>query len=302
MKSLIVDKVLRSLLDAGFSVSDCQSTQSCFDVLARRGSDILLIKVLANVDGLTQRNAFELMKVASILSAKCVVVGDHMKSSRLMDGVVYDRYGVQVMSFKTLEGVFSGSLPSVYSIRGDYCVQIDPGLLIKLRERRGMVQQELADLLVVSKQSVYRYESSGKMSLDVAEKLVSIFNDRRLIKPTGVFTQSFFGVEGESSNQYLSPLKRIVMKVFHDMGFSAELTNAPFDMVVEGDEMVFTAVSNDCCRLRKRMGVVNDITDIVGGYSVCITERRVSVESPVLRVGELQELRSAREFFEVISE
>jgi len=301
-KAGLVGAVSGAFREGGFLVCECSGTHSCFDVLARRGGDIFLVKVLSNIEGLTSRNSLELTRVASLLSATPLVVGDRMKSHRLEDGVLYDRYGISVVNPQTFNGLLSDAPPSRYAIRGNYCARINPRVLSRIRQMHSLTQAQLAELLGVSKQSVYRYESSGRVSVSVAERLFELFGGDELRMFEDLFSRHFEeSVECELEG-YVTHLKRSVEQAFEDIGFSATITNAPFDMVVKSpdDETLFTAVSNDWQRLGRKMNVVEDVSEIVGGYSVCITERRVDVDSPVLNPRELRKYRRPGELMSAL--
>src|SRR5512137_2451012 len=134
MKSSQVSEVAAVLEAAGYRILDCSGLRSCFDLIAKKDK-LLFIKVLANVDGLTRRACEELQNTAAATSAVPLVVGDHTKTVQLQDGVVYERYNLRVLNLKTLEEVINEQMPSVYSVRGNYCIRIDQTLLVKLRKR-----------------------------------------------------------------------------------------------------------------------------------------------------------------------
>lgn len=303
-KFSLIDAVVGVLSDSGFSVSDCRGIQSCFDIIARKGERILLVKVLMNIEGLTCKNSMELKGVASLLSATPMIVGDHMKSTELSDGVIYDRYGVSVVNMKTMrEMMTSEKNPTVYSIRGNYCVNINPKSLTALRASCGLSQRELADRLKVSKQSIYRYESSGRISLHTAEKLVKFFDNegeklalmrKRVLEATPSPVDGTFDV-------HLTELKKRIIGELNEIGFSTTPTNAPFDVLAQDKERVFTVISNDWRRIERRVSITAEISDIVGGYSACITERKVEVGAAVITPDELKEIRSCRELIRRIT-
>jgi putative transcriptional regulator len=261
------------------------------------GGRIFVIKVLANIEGLSHSCARDLLKVSGLLSAVPVVVGERMKSSGLSDGVVYDRHGIHVVSPRTFGDFVGGCAPSVFSVRGNYCVRVDPERLRRLRARFGLSQEELAERLGVTKQSVYRYESNGRISADVADRLEGLFGAVGVLREASLEPDKCLGRESfDSACERLTELKREVMESFRSIGFRTSITNAPFDMVVSDKEMVYTAVSDDWRRLERKIGLVDQVSDIMGGYSVCVTRRRVSGHENVLSPSELSEMTSVREF------
>lgn len=303
MKQQLLGEVVGLLKGSGFSVSDCQGSRSCFDVLARRGKLLLVIKVLNNIEGLNWNTVHELKKISTLTGGIPLVVGNRLKSSRLMDGMLYERYGIHVFNAATMREVLSDSMPVAHSIRGNYCANINSGMLRKLRSGLDLTQDELARELGVSKQSVYRYENTGRVLFEVMERMMRIFeDDARLLVHENLFNprpQS----EDQSFNMHVPDMKKAVAEKLSDIGFSTSITNAPFDVVAREDSVVYAVVSNDNRRLEHKIGLVDEIRSIVGGYGMCVTYRHVSSRKgvPVLRPEELDEFSSPGELFDRIS-
>ncbi len=298
MKSELVERVAELLRSAAFEVSICSGMQSCFDVIAKKEKTIL-IKVLTNVEGLTDKHASDLKALASLLGASPLVISERMKSSKLSDGVVYTRYDLQIMNAKTFENVISGNFPHVHSVRGNYCMSINPKGLSKLRQKLNLTQQDLADRLNISKQSIYRYEHTGKISLDVAEKLMQIFEENLLAQDEFLVSTKFRS-EMAALDQYLTELQRIVVKEFKEIGFRTSVTNAPFDVLAKENEMVFTIASDDSRRLEKKAALVTEISEMFDAYKLCISNRRQDLEIVVMKPGELGEVRNPRELIRIL--
>ncbi len=303
MKCELINKAIEILENVGYRVSDCSGSRSCFDILAKKDK-ILLIKVLANIEGLSRRCSLELKNVASVTSAIPLILSDHTKSTKLCDGIIYARYDIHVMNPETLEDIVNENMPLVYSVRGNYCIKIDSGLLVKLRKGLDMTQQELADGLDVSKQSIHRYEFSGKMSLEIAERLMDILKENIAI-PREVFLsdRSYLPDSYEGMDRKLTKLKGMVLEKFRDMGFFAALTNAPFDIVAmeHGDERILTTVSDDGRRLKRKMDTINEISDIIDSYSICISNRHEDSDVTIMKPRELSRIEDTEELIEILA-
>ncbi|MFC2154447.1 helix-turn-helix domain-containing protein [Candidatus Altiarchaeota archaeon] len=320
VKGELTSKVAELLRRDGFQVVDCQGIRSCFDLFARRGETLFVIKVVSNVEGFTSKSSVEIRQVANMLSGLPLIVTERMKHSDLKDGVIYSRHGVNVVTLNTLEGVIESTLASTYSIRGNYCTQLNPEKLVSLRKKYGLNQEDLAREVGVSKQSIYRYESSGRAAVDVAERLEEFFG-QNLRKEFG-----FFDLEGElqrpaklefGRDYHITELKRRVLQCFRDMGFSTSLTNAPFNVMASDSELkrmrekprrgrtmieVLSVVTNDPQKLDKRVSVVNEISEMVGGYSMTISERSFDVESKVIRPRDLEGISKRKELIRFLKE
>ncbi|HEX54782.1 MAG: hypothetical protein DRO94_01240 [Candidatus Altiarchaeales archaeon] len=317
MKSQLIDKVVKVLSNAGFQISDCSETRSCFNIIAKR--DVLLfIKIMKNVEGLTKETSIELRRISSLLSAIPLIISEYMKSVMLSDGVIYSRYGIHVMNLRTLERIIDEELPIIYSIRGNYCMRIDHRMLADLRRSMGMTQDEFARELGVSKQSVYRYENFGRISLRIAKRIMSLLNEdiaitsnlQKIELQIRNFRYDFrHNTEKhfEHNMRNLSSLKQIVLRELKNMGFSALSIRAPFDVfAIENEtesERIFLLVSNDSRRLGRRIEILREISDMVGAYRACISDRKSYENSDVtiMKPNELFEISDTTEFIQRIS-
>jgi putative transcriptional regulator len=303
MKPELTGRVVELLHDAGFHVVDCTGSRSSFDILAKKGEVLFLIKILKNIEGFNKRASNELKKIASLLLGIPILIGETMKNSRLADDIVYDRYGIYVSNDVTFSKMINDILPRVYSTRGNYCVNIDSNLLSDLRHRAGLTQDTLAKRLNVSKQSIYRYENEGRVSMDVFERIVDLFEDEGLALPG--FTMDFHFQDPdffESVDRHITELKKIVYEEFKNIGFETSITNAPFDIYASKNERILSVVSNDWRRLKQRINVIRSIANLLGGYSLCVSERHIDVDVSVLKPDELHEINSPKEFFKILSE
>ncbi len=301
MKNSLVSEVASLFSRKGFQVVSCDGMQSSFDVLAKSEDTLFLVKVLSNIEGLTPEKSNELKKVSSILDATPLIVGERIKSTNLELGVLYERYGLHVVSPKTLKNLLVDEAPKTYAIRGNYCVRLNPKRLAQIRSDSGLTQDALAKCLGVSKQSVYRYERDGRVSSFIARNIVEFFGeDEDLFLASDLFNPDFSGGDFEFHG-YVSDMKRQALEFFREIGFEASLTKAPFDIVLKDEEMIFTAVSNDWRRLRHRIEILEDISDTVGGLEVCITERTKSVGGSVLKPEDLSGFKTCREFIQMLS-
>lgn len=304
MKYGLIDEIKSGLDAGGYTVADCTGTQSCFDVLARKGDKTFIVKALANIEGLSPSCAHDMRRIAHLLSASPLVVGERMKSCGLSRGVVYERHGIPVLSSGTFTDFVNDSTPRVYSVRGNYCVKLDPEKLKRLRLRVGLTQEELAEKLGVSKQSIYRYEASGRISADLVGRLERILGAECRSTQAGLPpSHADDGADvGDDFSRHLSSLKREVASAFQGIGFRTSITNAPFDILVSDRESIYTAVSDDWRRLERKIEIIDQVSDIMGGYSVCITQRRIKHHSNVMKPEELAEIKSVREFLRRLSE
>lgn len=301
-KRVLLSRVFKSLLDKGYRVVDCEGIQSSFDLIARQDDHILVIKILSNIEGLTRASADELKHISDTISGKPVVIGYKKKDSMLLNDTMYNRCSIPVVNPKTFENILADIQPSVYSIRGNYCKRIKPDMLVRLRHRKKMTQHDLADKLGVSKQSVYRYESSGHVSLEIAKRLADIFLDDKLATQADIFEEVEQVMEVQTSARYMSNLIRRVEFFFKNIGFSTSITNAPFDMIAKEKKMIFSAISNDKKGIKRKITVLESMSEITGAYPLCITERRVDIDTKTIKPSDLEDIKTPKQLFKVIVE
>jgi predicted transcriptional regulator len=81
-RTKLIRDVTAQLEEAGFSPSSqCDVRPSCFDLVARREDQLILVKVLANIDSLTNEDAIALQLVAHFFNATPLIIGNRTRSA-----------------------------------------------------------------------------------------------------------------------------------------------------------------------------------------------------------------------------
>ncbi|MBD3190154.1 MAG: helix-turn-helix domain-containing protein, partial [Candidatus Heimdallarchaeota archaeon] len=146
----------------------------CFDLVARKKQVLLLVKLLENIDSLREEYAFELRKLALMLTGFPLIIGQRIRSdSDIEDGVVYSRYEIPVISLETLRALLLQHLPPlVYASRGGLKVKFDGERLRQKRLERNLSLKDFAKKVGVSKRAIYEYERGTiDVSLETALKI-----------------------------------------------------------------------------------------------------------------------------------
>mgnify|MGYP006282718055 FL=1 len=138
-RSALIDNVTAMLSDAGFTVSDrCSTRPKSFDVAARRNRDLILVKILGNVDAFDGPTGREMRRLGTYLRGTPIVIGLRTRDENLEPGVVYFRHGVPVLNPDTAMDLFvHGVPPLIYAAPGGLYVNIDGDVLADEREERG---------------------------------------------------------------------------------------------------------------------------------------------------------------------
>ena len=290
-RAALVGNVTSMLDDAGFAVSDrCAIRPKSFDIAARRGDDVVLLKVLANVDAFDGSTGAEMRRLGEYLEATPLVIGIRTRNEDLKPGVVYFRHGVPVLSPDTALDLFVEEVPPlIYAAPGGLYVNVDGDLLSEVRSDREWSLGKLASELGVSRRTVSKYEDGMSASVDVAAELEEIF-DRPLASPVSVFD----GAEGvrddvdEPEEPDADPDDAHLITILTRVGFTVHPTSrAPFEAISEdqeGEGKVLTGHSEFDRTAEKRARIMSSVGHVTRTRAVYVVDRarRDSVEGTAL--------------------
>src|SRR2546422_157583 len=182
----VLEETRRGLAKTGFFLSRPHGERGlCFDFVARRDDTLLIVKVLQNVDALSKDTAHELLEVARILEGSPLVVGERSGTGSLEDGVIYTRFGVSILSRRTLgEFLEEGIPPFLYSAPGGLYVRLDADALRRLREER---QVSLGTLDALSKHEATTFLTGvGEADRALERKAEVVSNLSRVVEKDSV--------------------------------------------------------------------------------------------------------------------
>ncbi|MDI9646151.1 MAG: transcriptional regulator [Archaeoglobales archaeon] len=306
MQIVLLESVMRILKKAGFSMANLADTKPrCFDVVAKRGDELYLVKVLYNVDSLKPESAEEIKKLSRLLSAVPVIVGERFKNDFLERGVVYTRYGIPVVNLATFyDYVVENIPPLIYSAPGGYYVRIDGKKIREIREKLGISIGDMAKRLGVSRRTAKKYEEDIDTNLETAAKIEELLGTQ-VIKAIEFksFVDYDLGEMEESSektkfDETLVHLSEIGVKVH-------PVKQAPFDAVsLAEDELVLTGVK-PVREIKRRAMIFGEISRVTESRAAYITEKdvKVNIRSVVFILKEeLGSITSAKDFISLIDE
>jgi len=306
----LVQNVTAMLEDAGFTVSDrCAIRPKSFDVVARREEEVLLLKVLGNVDAFGDVTGAEMRRLGTYLDATPLVVGLNTRDEELERGVVYFRHGVPVLSPDTALDLFVENLPPlIYAAPGGLYVNIDGDVLRDEREERGWSLGRLAEELGVSRRTVSKYEDGMNASIEVAAVLEELFGDG-LTDPVSVLDGAEEVHDADPTPEDPEPEAddTRVVAIMRKAGFDVHPTlRAPFSAVGEdeqGPDTVLTGNSEFTESAEKRARIMGSIGEVIETRSVYFVDRarRDSVEGTALvEHDELEDLREPEDVRDLI--
>ena len=311
-RSALVGNVTAMLEDAGFAVSErCAIRPKSFDIAARRNDDLILVKILANIDAFNEATGHEMRRLGTYLQATPLVIGLRSRDEDLKPDVVYFRHGVPVFSPDTAYNLFIEDVPPlIYAAPGGLYVNIDGDLLADERQDRDWSLGQLANELGVSRRTVSKYEDGMNASVEVAMALEDIFN-APLTSPVDVLEGADDVHESEATPEdpEADPDDEQVVAVFTRAGYSVHPTvRSPFTAVSEDEDdsdVILTGHSEFTKAAEKRARIMSSIGQVTRTRSVYVVDRakRESVDGTALvERDELAQLRDADELRDVIRE
>ncbi|WP_277553300.1 transcriptional regulator [Halobaculum limi] len=281
-RTALIGNVTAMLADADFLVSErCAVRPKSFDVAARRGEDLLLVKVLGNVDAFDRPTGAEMRRLGEYLSATPILVGLRTRDEDLKPGVVYFRHGVPAIHPDTLYDLLIEEVPPlIYAAPGGLYVNIDGTTVADERKERGWSLGRLADELGVSRRTVAKYENGMNASVEVAVQLEDLF-DRPFSDPVRVLEGAREVRESDPTPEppEVSPDDEHVYAVLSRAGFAVHPTQrAPFTAVSEDEaepRVEFTLLTGHSPFTRtaeKRAKLMGSLGRVTGTRAVYFTE------------------------------
>ncbi len=314
-RTQLTQEVISQLEDAGFSLSsECDVRPSCFDLVARKGDKLILVKVLANIDVLTSQDAMALQLVAHFFNATPLVVGRKTRKGDLDPGVVYKRYGVSTIAPPSFQSMIAEEqMPREFSQKGGRFVAIDGEKLREARLEHKLTTGKLAECVQVSARAVLAYEKDYEhmgVSTDIAERLEEIL-ETDLIIPIDLLSERVNEktLKQPSAGQDIPDLEARVNLFFERLGMSVLWTDrAPFHVAAkeDGPPLITGIGSITSWSLQKRMEILKSVSKVTESNTVIIVEEGKAEESvsdlPVIRQLELDQIEKPHELKKIIKE
>lgn len=308
-KELILS-VRQLLQKAGFFVSDPHNIRSIsFDLIARKDSLLLVIKVLSNVDSLTRTQAEELKSITHSLGASPLIIGIRAGTGPIEDGAVYSRFNIPIISIQSLyDYLIEGVPPLIFAAPGGFYVNIDGESIRRARSERGISLGELAEIAGVSRKTIQMYESGMGAMIDVALHLEDFLREP-LILPIDPFDYHPQPTES-STEREINGLEREVFELLNAMGYEVfPLNRCPFEAVttLEKSGLFFiTGVSEKTGNLARKARVIVNISRVAEKDTVIFIEHirsKTNIEgAPLIGHDEIEEASGPETIIDLISE
>ena len=134
MKQNLIDLISIYLLKKQFTIRVL--TRTCFDLVARKGIQILLIKILEDANSINEEFAQEMKKVSNYFSASPLIISEKARNL-LKDNIVYTRFGIYTLNFFTFKNCIENKMPFVKSTNAGLTANLIGNKLREIREREG---------------------------------------------------------------------------------------------------------------------------------------------------------------------
>lgn len=308
-RSDLVQELRQTLTQGGFFVSEWGQLKPIgFDLVARRDDDLLIIKVLRNVDSFDDRVADELKVLARFLDGSPLLVGQRSSSHRLEDGVVYARQGIPAVNPETMRDlVLEGVPPMAYSAPGGYYVNIDGDVLERARRERGLSLGDLAEVARSSRRTISMYEEGMSAMVDAALRLEE-FLEVELVEPIDITEMA---EEDEAARQLdladLEAFERSIAQRLLGVGLDVvPTTRSPFQaLTLDEGRTILTGMSDRDRKLglkAKLLANLSEITESGGVFFVSRSRHAILEGTPLVTREELDETDSREALVEMIRE
>lgn len=286
MKQSLLETVSIYLLRKGFTIKSL--TRTAFDILARKDTVILLIKILEDANAVSEVYADEMKRVSSYISGSPLIISEKA-GDKLQDNIVYSRFGVYTLNFNTFKSSMENKFPFVKRDHSGIKAQVLGDKLREIRERDGISLNDIARKVGVSKRMIQKYESGeSEVSVNKALRIYKIFG-HSVFDKINVFSHSSELVhEGKSD----------VSKKYSKLGFSAlEAYKVPFDIIAKKEkELILTKVGD------KPKPQLDSLSKLVDADVLTIYNKKKPKGVPALTKKEFMEFEKARELVKFLKE
>ena len=285
MKQKLLDKVSIFLLKKGFTIRNL--TRTCFDLLARKNEQILLIKVLEDANSISRQYTEEMVTVASYANASPFIVADKA-GNKLEDNIVYSRFNICTLNFKTFLNCIDNRFPFIRRGKAGLTASVVGKKLKEKREELGYSLNALSKKIGVTSRMIMKYENeNSEVTINRAMKIYDLFGHH-------VFSE----VDIFSRHQLQSKFETEVSRKYIELGFNAtETKKTPFDIIARKDEeLILTEVSDNVNPQMQSLSKLLDADNLV------IFQKKKPKNIPSMTKKEFMDFEKANELVKFLKE
>lgn len=286
MKNQLIDKLGIFLLKQGFTVKTL--TRTCFDLLARKQSAILLIKVLEDANSVSKEYVNEMNMISAYINAIPLIVAEKA-GSKLEDNVLYTRFDIYTLNLATFFNSINNKFPFIKRTQAGLTASIDGNKLRKKREQLGYSLNYLSKKVGVTKRMIVRYENErSEITINKAMKLYNIFGGD-VFNEVDIFS---------SNNTIKNNDKSDFSKKYVDLGFeAADTKKTPFDIIArKGNELILTEIGD------KASPDFSSLSKLLDADNLVIFRKKKPKNIPAMTKEEFLEFEKANQLIKFLKE
>lgn len=299
----ILRAIDKMLCDEGFEVRFYDNL--CFDIFAKKtcasNEHLFFLKVLLNIDAIHEHQATDLKILSNALSSFSGIIGLHTRHEKMRDDIIYERLGISAFTPSAFENMVCNDIfPSKYRDRGGLFVEIDGKKMREARLRRGLTQKGLAQMVGISKKSVYSHEKKIiRMDLKDAKRVNRILDDDFMIRMS--FDRP---VHCECKNVPKTMEEREIVSIFRRMGFeSSFLCKSPCDMIAKSDDVILTDIEKSGSSYKKKINELFSFSQMAEKPMLVVAKSTKFEEYqsiPIIEKKSLKRIKNKEELIEII--
>lgn len=286
MKQTLLDKVNIFLLKKGFTIKNL--ARACFDVLARKDNQILLIKVLEDANSISRQYSDEMGTVAAYINASPLIIAEKA-GNQLEDNIVYSRFDIYTLNFSTFFNCVNNRFPFIKRGKAGLTASVIGKKLKEKREELDYSLNALSKKIGVTSRMVMKYENeNSEVTINRAMKIYNMFG-HQVFNEVDVFRQH---------RQPQSKFETEVSRKYIELGFDAnETKKTPFDIIArKDDEIILTEVSDNA------NPQVPSLSKLLDADNLVIFQKKKPKNVPSMTKEEFMDFEKANELVKFLKE
>ena len=286
MKQDLIEEASLSLLKNNFTIKILKAP---FDILAKKDSKVLLIKILEDANSISIETINEMKKLSKSIQASPLIISQKA-GFKLQDNIVYQRYGINTINFATFQNSFSQPL-FIISNKSGFIIKIIGKKLKQLRENKNLSLSSLGLKLSTSSRMVSKYESEdSNISLNRALKLEKILGPD-IFKQIDLLTSDLSDIFYDTFSD--------ISKKYHSLGFtSIEFSRLPVDIIARKDNEIILTKTTD--KVSKDFFSFTELFDL--DNLIIFKNKKPKTETPVIHKQEFLELEDGNDLISFLRE
>jgi len=192
--SNVITQLKLILENNGFTIYLLKSLKEkfCFDILAKNDASLIVIKIISNIDNISEDLLDELKFFSKIVQAIPIIIGEKNRRSKLENNSIYIRKNLPIINFETFKLIIQEKVfPYILAKRGGGTIFLDGNRLRLMREGKEVSRKNFSDLIGITKRSLCSYERGVmRTSIETANKIKKFFDDT-VIRKINIFNWKY---------------------------------------------------------------------------------------------------------------